>query len=69
MLYNLVLVFAVQQRESALGIHTSTPCSVSLPPPSLIILLIKVTTVSEVKINCQDGKGIKQRQCLVTVKV
>ena len=27
MLYNVVLVFAVQQRESALGLHTSTPCS------------------------------------------
>lgn len=41
----------------------------SIPSGSMliIILLIKVNTRSEMKINCHDGKGIKICQYLVTL--
>ena len=34
MLYNIVLVSAIHQHESATGIHMSPPSSTSLPPPT-----------------------------------
>ena len=34
MLYNIVLVSAIQQHESATGIHMSPPSGTSLPPPT-----------------------------------
>ena len=35
MLYNVVLVPAIHQHESAIGIHMCPPSYTSLPPPSL----------------------------------
>ena len=34
MLYNIELVFAMYQHESAIGIHTAPPSGTSLPPPT-----------------------------------
>ena len=34
LLYNIVLVSAIHQRESATGVHISPPSWTSLPPPS-----------------------------------
>ena len=35
LLYNVVLVSAIQQHESAIGIQMSPPFGTSLPPPTL----------------------------------
>ena len=34
MLYSIVLVFAIYQNASAMGIHMSPPSGGSLPPPT-----------------------------------
>ena len=34
MLYNIVLISALHQHESAIGIHMSPPSSTSFPPPT-----------------------------------